>query len=95
MKENSHLSSILVLPESKAASDKELFLIFATSDGTIRKNSLEDFKKIQSSGKIAMKAYRSLVKGVALSLVRRRVSDCSRSEVGASAEVAWKGRLRS
>jgi DNA gyrase subunit A len=45
----------LVLPESKAASDKELFLIFATSDGSIRKNSLEDFKKIQSSGKIAMK----------------------------------------
>ena len=31
MKENNHLSSILVLPESKAASDKELFLIlFAT-----------------------------------------------------------------
>ena len=55
MKENNHLSSILVLPESKAASDKELFLIFATSDGSIRKNSLEDFKKIQSSGKIAMK----------------------------------------
>jgi DNA gyrase subunit A len=55
MKENSQLSSILVLPESKSSSDKELFLIFATSDGTIRKNSLDDFKKIQSSGKIAMK----------------------------------------
>ena len=55
MKENSQLSSILVLPESKSSSDKELFLIFATSNGTIRKNSLDDFKKIQSSGKIAMK----------------------------------------
>jgi DNA gyrase subunit A len=55
MKENSQLSSILVLPESKSSSDKELFLIFTTSDGTIRKNSLDDFKKIQSSGKIAMK----------------------------------------
>jgi DNA gyrase subunit A len=55
MKENSQLSSILVLPESKSSSDNELFLIFATSNGTIRKNSLDDFKKIQSSGKIAMK----------------------------------------
>jgi DNA gyrase subunit A len=55
MKENSQLSSILVLPESKSSSDNELFLIFATSNGTIRKNSLDDFKKIQSSGKIAIK----------------------------------------
>ena len=31
------------------------FLVFATADGSIRKNSLEDFKRIQANGKIAMK----------------------------------------
>jgi DNA gyrase subunit A len=55
MKENNQLSSILVLPEAQTSSDKDTFIVFATSEGTIRKNSLEDFKRIQSSGKIAMK----------------------------------------
>ena len=34
---------------------KKLHIIFATSKGKIRKNSLEDFLNIQSTGKIAMK----------------------------------------
>ena len=34
---------------------KNYFVIFATAKGKIRKNSLEDFSSIQSSGKIAMK----------------------------------------
>jgi len=34
---------------------KKLYVVFATSKGKIRKNSLEDFSNIQSSGKIAMK----------------------------------------
>ena len=34
---------------------KNLQIIFATAQGKIRKNSLEDFSSINSSGKIAMK----------------------------------------
>ena len=34
---------------------KKLYVIFATSKGKVRKNSLEDFLNIQSTGKIAMK----------------------------------------
>ena len=34
---------------------KDLFVVFATSKGKIRKNGLEDFSNIQSTGKIAMK----------------------------------------
>ena len=54
LKQEDHLSSILVLPESNIDNENQ-FLIFATADGSIRKNSLEDFKKIQANGKIAMK----------------------------------------
>tara|TARA_Y100000590_G_scaffold431581_1_gene546512 strand:- start:346 stop:2865 length:2520 start_codon:yes stop_codon:yes gene_type:complete len=34
---------------------KNLFVVFATSKGKIRKNTLEDFSSVQSTGKIAMK----------------------------------------
>ena len=34
---------------------KKLYVVFATSKGKVRKNSLEDFISIQSTGKIAMK----------------------------------------
>ena len=34
---------------------KKLYVIFTTSKGKVRKNSLEDFSNIQSTGKIAMK----------------------------------------
>ena len=34
---------------------KKLYVIFVTQKGKIRKNSLEDFASIQSTGKIAMK----------------------------------------
>jgi DNA gyrase subunit A len=54
LKNDDSLSSILVLPESNI-DDEDQFLVFATADGSIRKNSLEDFKKIQANGKIAMK----------------------------------------
>jgi len=48
------ISSIMPLPENE--SDwKKLYVIFTTSNGKIRKNSLEDFSNIQASGKIAMK----------------------------------------
>ena len=34
---------------------KNLYIVFATSNGKVRKNSLEDFINVQSTGKIAMK----------------------------------------
>ena len=34
---------------------KNMHIVFATSKGKIRKNSLEDFSSINTSGKIAMK----------------------------------------
>ncbi len=54
LKDTESLSSILVLQENKQSNGNE-YLIFATSDGSVRKNSLEDFKRIQANGKIAMK----------------------------------------
>ncbi len=54
MKQDDQLSSILVMPENKVSKDDN-FLIFATADGSIRKNSIDDFKNIQANGKIAMK----------------------------------------
>ncbi len=54
LKQDDQLSSILVMPENKASKDDN-FLILATADGSIRKNSIDDFKNIQANGKIAMK----------------------------------------
>ena len=42
------------LPENESEW-KKLYVIFATLKGKIRKNSLDDFANIQSTGKIAMK----------------------------------------
>jgi len=54
MKADDQLSSILVMPENQI-SDSQNFLIFATADGSVRKNNIDDFKNIQVNGKIAMK----------------------------------------
>ena len=44
------------MPVSENESElKKFYVVFATSKGKIRKNSLEDFTNIQSTGKIAMK----------------------------------------
>ena len=53
---NSHhsISSIMPLPEDEAEW-KNLMVVFATSKGNVRKNTLEDFININNSGKIAMK----------------------------------------
>ena len=48
------ISSILPLPQDESTW-KDTFLVFVTSGGKIRKNSLSDFEKIQANGKIAMK----------------------------------------
>ncbi len=54
LKSHHSISSIMPLPENENEW-KKLFVIFATLKGKVRKNSLEDFINIQSSGKIAMK----------------------------------------
>ncbi len=48
------ISTILALPEDED-SWGDLSIIFATSNGNIRRNSMDQFKDIRSSGKIAMK----------------------------------------
>ena len=42
------------LPENESEW-KKLFIVFVTSNGNVRKNSLEDFANINANGKIAMK----------------------------------------
>jgi DNA gyrase subunit A len=54
LKNHQSISSIMTLPENESEW-KKLYVVFATSKGKIRKNSLEDFLNIQSTGKIAMK----------------------------------------
>ena len=54
LKSHQSISSIMPLPENESEW-KKLYVLFATSKGKIRKNSLEDFVNIQSTGKIAMK----------------------------------------
>ena len=54
LKSHQSISSIMPLPDNENEW-KNLYVIFATLKGKIRKNSLEDFANIQSTGKIAMK----------------------------------------
>ncbi len=54
LKSHQAISSIMPMPEDETDS-KNYQIIFATSQGKVRKNSLEDFLSINTSGKIAMK----------------------------------------
>ena len=54
LKNHQSISSIMPFPENDE-NLKDYQIIFATSKGKIRKNSLEDFSSINASGKIAMK----------------------------------------
>ncbi len=54
LKNHQSISSIMPYPDENTDS-KDMYIIFATSDGKIRKNNLEDFSSINTSGKIAMK----------------------------------------
>ena len=54
LKSHQSISSIMPFPEDE--SDwKNLQIVFATAQGKVRKNSLEDFSSINAGGKIAMK----------------------------------------
>jgi len=48
------ISVVMPLPEDETTWDK-LDVIFATSHGTVRRNSLEDFQNVRANGLIAMK----------------------------------------
>ena len=54
LKSHHSISSIMPLPEDESEW-KNLMVVFATSKGNVRKNTLEDFVNINNSGKIAMK----------------------------------------
>ncbi|MDC3071725.1 DNA gyrase subunit A [Candidatus Pelagibacter sp.] len=54
LKNHQSISSIMPFPDNEAEM-KTYQIVFATAQGKIRKNSLEDFSSINSSGKIAMK----------------------------------------
>ena len=54
LKNHQSISSIMPYPDQTTDS-KGMYIIFATSNGKIRKNYLEDFSSINTSGKIAMK----------------------------------------
>ena len=54
LKNHQSISSIMPFP-SDDVDKKNMHIIFATSQGKIRKNNLEDFSSINASGKIAMK----------------------------------------
>ena len=54
LKNHHSISSIMPLPEDETEW-KNFMVVFATANGNVRKNSLEDFHNINNSGKIAMK----------------------------------------
>ncbi|MDC1014540.1 DNA gyrase subunit A [Candidatus Pelagibacter sp.] len=54
LKSHQAISSIMPMPENETDL-KNYQIIFATAQGKVRKNSLEDFASINASGKIAMK----------------------------------------
>ena len=54
LKSHHSISSIMPLPEDENEW-KKLLVIFVTANGNVRKNTLEDFSNINTSGKIAMK----------------------------------------
>lgn len=54
LSEGERINTFMPLPEDETTWDN-LHVMFATSMGTIRRNDLSDFQRIQSNGKIAMK----------------------------------------
>ena len=54
LKSHHSISSIMPLPEDETEW-KNMIVVFATSRGNVRKNTLEDFSNINTNGKIAMK----------------------------------------
>jgi len=54
LEQGERITSIMPLPEDEA-SWSDLYIMFATTRGTVRRNSLADFVEVRQNGKIAMK----------------------------------------
>ncbi len=54
LQQSETISTIMTLPETEEECDK-LTVMFATSKGTVRRNKLSDFWRVNQNGKIAMK----------------------------------------
>ena len=54
LEQDEKISVVMPLPEDEETWDK-LDVIFATSHGTVRRNSLDDFRNVRANGLIAMK----------------------------------------
>jgi DNA gyrase subunit A len=54
VKPDESVAAVLALPDNPEATDS-LYIVFATSGGTVRRNRLSDFTDIRANGKIAMK----------------------------------------
>lgn len=52
--QDEHITSVVLLPE-KGEEDENTQIMFATTSGTVRRNSLSDFAQVNRNGKIAMK----------------------------------------
>lgn len=53
LENNEKITTIVPLPD-KTAECKDMDIVFATKNGNVRRNSMEDFVRIQSNGKIAI-----------------------------------------
>ena len=54
LQQDENITTVLALPEDENLLD-ELHLMFATSEGYVRRNLLSDFKRVMANGKTAMK----------------------------------------
>ncbi len=54
LEEGEYITTLMPLPEDESEA-KNLFVMFATASGNVRRNSLADFVQVKSNGKIAMK----------------------------------------
>ena len=54
LQEGETITTTMAMPEDESTWD-EVFVMFATSAGTVRRNRLSDFVRVQANGKIAMK----------------------------------------
>jgi DNA gyrase subunit A len=55
LSEGEAISTVLVLPKEEEENWENLNIVFATSKGNVRRNKMDDFLKIRTNGKIAVK----------------------------------------
>ena len=54
LEEGEYITTLMPLPEDESEAEN-LFVMFATASGNVRRNTLADFVQVKSNGKIAMK----------------------------------------